>query len=74
MEQSEKVHENNLRRMAERQALALSKSSRRDPHAIDHDRWMILDAVTKRVVAGAGPTGRPAMSLAEVEAYLKGER
>lgn len=72
-EQSEKVRENRLRAMAERQGLSLHKSRRRDPRAMDFDRWMIVDAFTNSIVAGELNTPR-ALSLDEVEAYLKGER
>jgi hypothetical protein len=39
---TEKVRENRLRRMAERQGLALRKSRRRDPRAIDYGGWDVL--------------------------------
>jgi hypothetical protein len=73
-EQDEKVRENRLRRMAERQGLALSKSRRRDPHALDFGRYMLVDALTNTVVTGAQHTGRHGMDLDGVEAYLRGER
>jgi hypothetical protein len=40
---AEKVRENWLRRMAERQGLELRKSRRRDPRAKDCGRWYIVD-------------------------------
>jgi hypothetical protein len=40
---AEKVRENRLRRMAERQGLELRKSRRRDPRAKDYGRWYIVD-------------------------------
>ena len=40
---AEKVRENRLRRMAERQRLELRKSRRRDPRAKDYGRWYIVD-------------------------------
>jgi hypothetical protein len=40
---AEKVRENRLRRMAERQGLELRKSRRRDPRAMDYGRWYIVD-------------------------------
>jgi hypothetical protein len=73
-EQDEKVRENRLRRMAERQGLKLSKSPRRDPHAIDYGCWMIVDRDANTVVAGTAGTGRPNMDLDQIEAYLRGER
>jgi hypothetical protein len=71
--QAEKVRENRLRRMAERQGLALKKSGRRDPRAIDYDRWMIVDPTTNSVVAGT-EKGRPSMTIEQIEAYLTGDR
>jgi hypothetical protein len=40
---AEKVRENRLRRMAERQGLELRKPRRRDPRAKDYARWYIVD-------------------------------
>ncbi len=70
MDQAEKVRENRLRRAAERQGLALHKSRTRDPRALDYDRWWIVDVPTNAIVAGVGPTGRPAMDVDDVERYL----
>lgn len=69
---AEKVRENRLRRMAERQGLALRKSPRRDPFALDYGRWWIVEAnddpLTAQVlVHGNAPSG---LSLDQVEAYL----
>jgi len=69
----EKVRENLLRRVADRQGLALRKSRTRDPRAIDYDRWMIVSLVPGRPDVGAGPTGKPTMTLDEVEANLVGD-
>jgi hypothetical protein len=66
------VRENRLRRMAERQGLRVVKSRRRDTRAIDYGMYMIVDQATNTVVAGTGGTGRPNMTLDEVEAYLTG--
>ncbi len=73
MDQDEKVRENLLRRMAERQGLALRKSRTRDPRALDYDRWMILDLTKSSAPVGVGPTGKPSMTLDEVEANLMGD-
>lgn len=70
---TDKVRENRLRRMAERQGLALFKSRRRDPRAIDYGCWMIVDPTINAVVAGTAATGRPEMSLDDVEAWLTDE-
>ena len=48
---AEKVRENRLRRMAERQGLELRKSRRRDPRAKDYGRWYIVDV--NREIEGA---------------------
>jgi hypothetical protein len=71
MDQDEKVRENRLRRMAERQGYTLHKSRRRDPLALDFDRWTIVGE-DERVIAGADGAGRPTMSLDQVEAHLNG--
>lgn len=66
----EKVRENRLRRMAERQGLALVKSRVRDPRAlaIAHGKWSI------RVADPAAPkAAKTGMTLADVEAYLTGD-
>jgi hypothetical protein len=72
-QRSDKVRENRLRRMAERQGLELQKSRRRDPRAIDYDRWLILDPHTNTIVAGTKGTPRHGMTLDAVEAYLTGD-
>jgi hypothetical protein len=66
----EKVRENRLRRMAERQGYALVKSRRRDPRAIDYGCWMIINPYSNTVAAGTAGTGRPNFSLDDVEAWL----
>jgi hypothetical protein len=69
----EKVRENRLRRMAERQGLALRKTRRRDPRAIDYGMYALIDPVRNSVVAGVAGTGRFEWDLDDVEAYLLGE-
>lgn len=44
MPTEDKVRENRLRRMAERQGFVLRKNRRRDPRAIDFGRWYVIDA------------------------------
>jgi hypothetical protein len=70
--QAEKVRENRLRRMAERQGLTLVKSRRRDPRALDYGRWTVLEAASNRVVADEmdSPHG---LTIKQVEAYLTGD-
>ncbi len=70
MATTEKVRENRLRRMADRQGLVLVKSRRRDPRAFDYGRWMLVDAASSGVVAGTTGTGGPEFSLDDVEDYL----
>ena len=66
MDTSTKVHENRLRRMADRQGLKLIKSRRRDHLALDYDSWWITDK-RNNLVVGDRNTG---MSLDDVEAVL----
>jgi hypothetical protein len=66
---SEKVRENRLRRMAERQGLALQKSRRRDPRAIDYGMYTLIDPSTNTIVAGH-VEGRAAFTIDEVEDWL----
>lgn len=68
-ERADKVRENRLRRMAQRQGLRLDKSRRRDPRAADYGCYMIVDAATNMAVAGSGPIG-PSLGLDDVELYL----
>ena len=66
---TDKVRQNRLRRMAERQGLSLAKSRRRDPNALDFGGYMLVDATTNAVVAGGSP-GPYSLTLDEVEAWL----
>lgn len=68
MNQDEKVRENRLRRMADRQGLALHKSRRRDRRALDYGVFWLIEVRRNQHVGN--PRG---MSLDEVEAYLTGE-
>lgn len=65
----EKIRENRLRRMAERQGLALTKSRRRDRRALDYGRWHITEVTTGNVIIGGD-----GFTTDEVEAYLTGVR
>jgi hypothetical protein len=62
---AEKVRENRLRRMAERQGLWIHKSARRDPRAIDFGLWALDNGVPPR------PDYR--YTIDEIEKLLKGE-
>jgi hypothetical protein len=66
----DKVRENRLRRMAERQGLVLQKSRRRDPRALDYGVYRLID-VRRNVNVEPGGEG---MSLDEVEAWLTADR
>lgn len=66
---TDKVRQNRLRRMAERQGLSLTKSRRRDPNALDFGGYMLVDSATNTVVAGSVPVPF-SLSLDEVEAWL----
>ena len=66
----DKVRENRLRQIAARLDLEVVKSRRRDPRAIDFDRYMIRDPYANCVVAGVGPTGSSHFTLDDVEHYL----
>lgn len=63
MDNAEKVRENRLRRMAERQGLTLTRSRRRDPRALDFGKYW-LHRGDQLVTAEDG------ISMDEVEAYL----
>ncbi len=69
MAESEKVRENRLRRMADRQALRLTKSRRRDPRAADYGTFWLIDAGSNAVVGG----GQFGMTLEAVEHHLLGK-
>lgn len=68
---AEKVRENRLRRMAQRQGLQLMKSRRRDWRAVDYGRYMIANPETNYIVAGGTPHAYT-MDLDQVEQYLTG--
>ena len=72
MDVEEKVRENRLRRMANRQGLVVHKSRIRDPRAIGYGGYMISDRLTNVVVAGAQPYAFT-MSMDEVEGFLLGD-
>lgn len=73
MDVEDKVRENRLRRMAERQGVQLKKSRRRDLRALDYGGWMIVDTRFNGVVAGGSPNAF-SMSLEDVEAWLTDEK
>lgn len=72
MTASEKVRENRLRRMAERQGLILQKSKLRDHRAIGYGTYQLTNAATGAIVASGSPAGF-GLSLDEVEKVLTGD-
>lgn len=68
-DQELKIKENRLRRMADRQGLALIKSKRRDPRSLDWQRFMIVDKFSNRIVAGELNSPQ-SLSIDEVEQFL----
>jgi hypothetical protein len=68
---ADKVRENRLRRMAERQGLRLQKSRRRDPRALDFGRYWLVDMETG--VLDQRIEQRHGIELEDVEAWLTGE-
>ena len=66
----EKVRENRLRRVADRQGLRLVKSRRRDERALDYGLYALIDKKTKYGIfepVGGSPY---VAALDEVEEYL----
>jgi hypothetical protein len=73
---AEKVRENRLRRMAERQGLELRKSRRRDPRAKDYGRWYIVDVdreieAADDVATESFTAHRRALEIARAEFVVK---
>jgi hypothetical protein len=69
--ENEKVRENRLRRMAQRQALTLRKIRRRDPRAVDYGRYRIVDPYNSDgLVFPIGTGAEWGATLDEIEAYL----
>lgn len=66
----EKVRENRLRRMAERQGLALKKSRRRDERALDFGTYMLVDPYRNSVIVAGDRNRGYGLSLDEIEAEL----
>lgn len=64
--------EKRARRAAQRQGLNLTRSSRRDPRALDYGHWWITDDNTGALItpAGSHDVARRGLSLDEVEAWL----
>ena len=65
-----KVRENRLRRMADRQGLKLRRSPRRDEKAIDYDLYALTDYETGGSVFEEGPISIFTLDLDDIEQYL----
>jgi hypothetical protein len=63
-----KIRENRLRRMAERQGLRLVKSRRRDRHASGYGTYTLIDAATSDSDAAVGGFG---LDLDAIEHQLR---
>ncbi len=66
---ADKIRENRLRRMAERQGLVLQKSRRRDALAWDYETYQLRDAKTHRLVYQRGGQ-EYGLSLHAIETFL----
>lgn len=66
---TDKVRENRLRRMAERQGLRLVKSRRRDPQAVDYGTYGLIDPFLNAWIL-ADPNFGYGHSLDEIAEYL----
>jgi hypothetical protein len=70
----DKVRENRLRRMANRQGLLLRKSRRRDPNAWDYGTFELIDPSINATLIPS-PTGRAyGISLDQIERELESGR
>jgi hypothetical protein len=71
MDQADKVRENKLRRMADRQGMRLTRSRSRDERAVDYGLYSLVDVQTNGVV-NEPIAGRwiHSWTLDEVEDYL----
>jgi hypothetical protein len=66
---ADKVRENRLRRMAERQGFRLVKSRRRDPRAVDYGTYRVETADSIEATGFDSPMGW-GLTLDETEARL----
>ena len=67
---TEKVRENRLRRMADRQGYRLVKSHRHDQRAVGYGCYELTSIEHVDGVFGLGPTGQPKATLDDVEKFL----
>jgi hypothetical protein len=72
-EETDRVRENRLRRMAERQGLRLERSPRRDPNDLGYGTYQLIHTYTRAVVhAGHDDQTGDGLDLDDVEEYLTG--
>ncbi|RIX97173.1 hypothetical protein D3218_19120 [Aureimonas flava] len=64
---ADKVQENRIRRMAERQGMQLKKIRRIDPKAIDYGHFTLSDRDGNPVSV----EGKPTATADQIEAFLK---
>jgi len=67
--EEDKVRENRLRRMADRQGLVLKKSRRRDPRALDYGSYWLIEPRTNAVATFLGGDEH-GLTLVQVEDWL----
>jgi hypothetical protein len=65
MDNTEKIHEQRLRRTAERRGYRLNRSKRRDPRAYDFGKYYVTDAFTKYLL-----TSEQGITLDEVDGWF----
>ncbi len=70
MDQHEKVRENRMRRMAERQGYCLIRSRRRDPLALGYGKYRIETVESALEAAGFESPGGWGLTLDEVQVRL----
>jgi hypothetical protein len=66
----DKVRENRLRRMAQRQGLALHRLRRRDPLGLGYGTYWITRGATETVVAPHNWDGATGMTMDQAEKWL----
>lgn len=66
---NDKIRENRARRAASRQGLRLVKSKRRDPRALEFEKYALVNRETGAVVHGEVESPR-GLTLSEIERVL----
>lgn len=68
--QAEKIRENKLRRMAQRQGYLLRKSRSRDPWALGYGRYWVVEPSRNIPVGGSFHPGWAQWDMDDVEGWL----